>query len=593
MIRAGMRLAAAAALLPLGLAAIGVQVAAAQVATASVTGTVVIDGSVDPIADATVTLYAPMLPGGRISTKTDGAGAFRFTDLVGGRYQIGVWKQGFVSIQEGQRHYRSPGRPFTLRDGDRRAVHLRLPRLGVVTGRVLDERGSPMVDAFVRARSITMSAGYRRIRSSAEARTDDRGVYRLQSLWPDSYLVCASTRHTAPLDEAQRLQHQVDRAHQNAGLATGPRAAAAHARAVALESQLPDRIDPVRGYAPVCHAAATGVRAPIVIGPGDERAGVDLRLSDTRLARIEGTVTGLALGADMEAVSTLLNQDEALPDVPQAMRVAGDGRFRFWQVPPGRYAIVVTQRSSSRNPSPMRWLAAAALVVTSQDVTSVVLDVPKSATVRGEVVLRGATDPAAAPAGRVEVRLEPAHHDALTRHVGPYVVHPDPSGRFEFPAVAPGAYHLSAGLRDQPPTWFLDSVTLRGRDLLVDTLEIAPGQTLTGAIATLAPHRGAIGGMVVDGTGEPLPGAGVLVYPAEERYRTLNAQRIRYAVAAPDGNYVAAGLPPGKYRVAALGDAAFGAWYEPGFLRRLDATAIQVSIAADEQKRLTVRSPAP
>jgi protocatechuate 3,4-dioxygenase beta subunit len=590
MIRAGIRLAAAAALLSLGFVAIGVQIAAAQVATASVTGTVVIDGSVDPISDATVTLYAPMLPGGRISTQTDDAGTFRFTDLAGGRYQIGVSKQGFVPIQEGQRHYRAAGRPFTLRDGDRRAVHLRLPRLGVVTGRIVDERGNPMVDAFVRALSTSMAAGYPRILSKAEARTDDRGMYRFHSLWPDRYLVCASTRHTAPLDEAQRLQHQVDRAHQTAALASGPGAAATHAHVAALEARLPARIEPVRGYAPMCHAA-TGIRAPIVIGPGEERAGVDLRLVDTRLARIEGTVTGLAPGPDMEAVTRLLNQDEALPDVPEAMRVDGDGRFRFWHVPPGRYAIVVTERSSSRNPSPMRWLAAAPLVVGSEDVTSVVLDVPKSARVRGEVVLRGATDPAAAPAGRVEVRLEPAHHDALTRYVGPYIAAPDASGRFELSAVAPGVYHLSARVRDQPPSWFLDAVRLGSRDLLVDTLEVTPGQTVTGAIATLVPHRGSIGGTLVDGAGEPLPGAAVLVYPADERYRGLNAQRIRYAVAAPDGHYVASGLPPGKYRVAALVDAAFGAWYEPGFLRRLDATSIQVSIAADEQKRLTVRSP--
>jgi hypothetical protein len=39
----------------------------------------------------------------------------------------------------------------------------------------------------------------------------------------------------------------------------------------------------------------------------------------------------------------------------------------------------------------------------------------------------------------------------------------------------------------------------------------------------------------------PMPGAAVLVYPVEERYRVLNAQRIRYAVASPDGDYVAAG----------------------------------------------------
>ena len=73
--------------------------------------------------------------------------------------------------------------------------------------------------------------------------------------------------------------------------------------------------------------------------------------------------------------------------------------------------------------------------------------------------------------------------------MGPYIVSPDANGRFELPAVAPGSYHLSAGLREQPPTWFLDSVTLDGRDLLVDTLDVKPGQTVTGAIAARAASR--------------------------------------------------------------------------------------------------------
>jgi protocatechuate 3,4-dioxygenase beta subunit len=576
------------ALLSACFAAPSIHVGASQVATASVAGTVV-ERSGEPLADATVTLYAPTLPGGQSSSQTDGAGAFSFKDLNGGRYLIGVTKQGFVPAQEGQRHYRSAGRLFTLRNGERRDVRFQLHRLGVISGRVVDERGSPMVNASVRALSNTMSAGYPRILSKAETRTDDRGIYRLHSLWPDRYLVCASTQSTAPLDQAQYLQQQVDRMHQSAGLAEGPAAAAARERAAALEAQLPARVEPVRGYAPVCHAAATEARSTITIGPGDERTGVDLRLADTRLARIEGTVTGLPIGPDVDAMIRLLNQDEALGDVREAMRVAGEGRFRFWHVPPGRYAMVVTEHSASRNPSPSRGIAAAPLVVGNEDVSGVVLDVPKRATVSGQVVLRGTVDPAAALVSRVAVRLEPAHHDALTRFMGPNTVNPDASGRFEFGAVVPGTYYLSAAFREQPPTWFLDAATLGGKDLLVDTVDIKPGQIVTGAVATLAQHRGSIAGAVLTETGEPVPGAAVLVYPADERYRSLNAASLRYALTSPEGDYVATGLRPGEYRVASLVDVEFGAWYARGFLRQLDPTAVAVSIAADEQKIVNLR----
>jgi protocatechuate 3,4-dioxygenase beta subunit len=563
--------------------------AIAQFVPATIAGTVM-DQSGDPVAGATVTLYGPTLPGGSNALQTDSTGAFRFTDLTAGNYRIGASKPGFVPVQEGQRSYRVGGRAFPLRSGERRDVRLRLPRLGAITGRIVDERGNPLVNAWVRALEISMSAGYRRIVSKAEARTDDRGLYRLHSLWPDDYLVCASTRSTAPLSEAQHLQLQVDRMHQNVAISSGPAAAAARERLAALEARLPARIDPVRGYAPVCHAAPTGVRATISIGPDDERADVDFRLTDTRLARIQGKVSGL--GPDQMAGLILRNQDDALPDVLEGMSIAGEGDFRFWHVPPGRYAMELTERSVSLKPSPVRWLAVAPLVVGNEDATGVVLEVPKSATVRGEVVLRGKSAPPPAVVERVEVRLETARHDALTRF-GPYIVRPDASGRFEIPAVLPGSYHLSAGIRDQPPTWFLDAVTAGGKDLLVDTLDIKPGQAVTGAIATLTQYRGSLAGTLLDANGAAVPGAAVLVYPVDERYRGLNAKRIHYAPSSPDGDYIATGLAPGDYRVAPLGDVKCCGWYEPELLRQLDATAVQVSIVVGQQKILNLRVPDP
>jgi hypothetical protein len=209
-----------------------------------------VDASDAPIADATVTLYGPTLRDGSLSMQTDDDGTFTFSELAPGGYRIGATKDGFVPVQEGQPDYWYPGRRFTVRAGEHRAVRLRLPRLGVVTGGVVDERGHPIVNATVRALEISMASGYRRLLIKAEARTDDRGVYRLHSLWPAGYLVCAAAHIAAPLDDAQGLQMQVDRARQSAGLATGLEAAAAAERLAALEAHIPARIEPVRGYAP-------------------------------------------------------------------------------------------------------------------------------------------------------------------------------------------------------------------------------------------------------------------------------------------------------------------------------------------------------
>jgi hypothetical protein len=546
-------------------AAPAAQVPPARVAPPRVT-VAVVDASDAPIADATVTLYGPTLRDGSLSMQTDDDGTFSFSELAPGGYRIGATKDGFVPIQEGQRDYRYAGRRFTLRAGDHRALRLRLPRLGVVTGRVVDERGQALVNATVRAVEISMASGYRRLLIKAEARTDSRGVYRLQSLWPAGYLVCASA-HSA-----------------------GSAPAAAAESLAALEAQLPARIEPVRGYAPACHRPQAGARTTIVIGPGEERAAGDLRLADTRLARVEGTVAGLALGPDQDAVIQLLNQDDALGDVPEELRVTADGRFRFWHIPPGRYALVLTQRGRS-SPSPMLWLAAVPVVVANGDVTDVRLQVAKRATVRGEVVLhgRGPADPRVL--GRVDVRLEPARQDALTRYLQPHTVRPDAAGRFEITAVAPGSYHLSAALSERPQTWFLDAVTLGGRDLLADTLDVKAGHAVNGAIATLTQHRGSLAGTLLDETSGPVPGAAVLIYSIDERYRGPSAQRIRYVVSSPFGDYTATGLRPGHYRVATLVGVELGAWYDTEVLREIDAAAVPVSIDATRQTILNLRVP--
>jgi hypothetical protein len=224
-------------------------------------------------------------------------------------------------------------------------------------------------------------------------------------------------------------------------------------------------------------------------------------------------------------------------------------------------------------------------------VTDVRLQAAKRATVRGEVVLHGRGPAGPGPLGRVDVRLEPARQDALTRYLQPHTVRLDAAGRFEIAAVAPASYHLSVALRGQPQTWFLDAVTLGGRDLLADTLDVKAGQAVNGAIATLTQHRGSLAGTLLDESGGPVPGAAVLVYPIDERYRGLSAQRIRYVVSSPFGDYTATGLRPGHYRVATLVGVELGAWYDAEVLREIDAAAVLVSIDATRQTILNLRVP--
>src|SRR3954469_4305174 len=265
-----------------------------QTGTATVSGTVVTLSAGEPIADASVELFEATLPGGRTSTSTDHQGRFEFTHLSPGRYTVGAMKTGFVNVVFGERHYGRGGRAFPLRDAEHRDIRLQLPRPGVITGTIVDEHGNPSPHASLRALRFSLAFGYRRAMPAGMATTDSQGIFRIESLTPGDYAVCASTRETAPLNQPQRRQMEIDRQRRNAAFVLGPQGVEAQKalapHLAALEGQLPPFVLPVRGYPPICYPGNTSTPSMITLVPEEERTGVNMQLGLARLARVEGIV---------------------------------------------------------------------------------------------------------------------------------------------------------------------------------------------------------------------------------------------------------------------------------------------------------------
>jgi hypothetical protein len=107
-----------------------------------------------PIADATVSTFAPGFPDGRLSVMTDNLGRFTLAGLPPGRYTIGATKPGFlnvihvVGLRRGSyrlatlldvefgawfdpvfvRQLESVSMPLTIADRDRKVLNLRVPK---------------------------------------------------------------------------------------------------------------------------------------------------------------------------------------------------------------------------------------------------------------------------------------------------------------------------------------------------------------------------------------------------------------------------------------------------------------------------------
>jgi hypothetical protein len=546
-----------------------------------------------PLGDATVSISALALPDSRMSI-TDSQGRFEFAELAAGRYFLGASRPGFMDVSHGQRRPGGAGRALALEEGERRDLLLQLPRSSVITGRVVDERGEPVVNASVRVCRFSMDSGYRRADAVGSATTDDRGIYRIHSLQPGDYAVCATTRHTRPLNEGQRVQMEIDLLRRMKAFTLDPQGRLVQQefakQLTALEARLPAHVDPVFGYAPVCHPGTASLPSRIRVAPDEERTGMDFHLTPVPLARIEGFVAGMPQVTSQMDPIMLVNADQTLSDMSDSARPDSGGRFTFSNVAPGRYALVLRGTPDGSSPD-VRLSAEAEVVVAGEDISHVVLNLQRGATVQGQVVFNGTPPPGLAIFPQMQVRIEPAVPGAIDRGLrGGTGATSDASGRFVLPNIPPGEYRMSAFMRE-PAGWFVESATIAGQDVVEQPFALKANQTVTSAIVTLTDQRAELTGTITTDKGEPAFEYLILVYSTDERYWTSRSQRMFVTNARQNGGFVIRGLRAGNYRVATLLDPEFGAWFNPEFVRSLESTSILISISDREKKVLNLRVP--
>jgi hypothetical protein len=263
-------------------------------ATAIIMGNVLISGTGQPADGVRLTLSGSELRGSR-SSLSDDSGNFVFLALPAGTYTLRATKLGYVSATYGQKQPGRPGTAIVLAVGQQlKGVSLELPRGGVVSGTVYDDKNRPAVSVPVRLLQWTWNQGERALTSAGSGTTDDRGIYRIFGLAPGDYVVTATPRNTSSTiftnEDIQGLARMEELLAR--GLATS-----ADMNRLVLERDFaaqPNSVnnEPVSGYSAVYYPGTpqAGNAQTVKVGISQEQLGIDFQLQRVPLSRVTGTV---------------------------------------------------------------------------------------------------------------------------------------------------------------------------------------------------------------------------------------------------------------------------------------------------------------
>ncbi|HLG14656.1 MAG TPA: carboxypeptidase-like regulatory domain-containing protein [Blastocatellia bacterium] len=537
-----------------------VQDRAARRRASSITG-LVVDDSGRPLANAGIYVNKVGVAGSQRTTSTDDKGRFRVDDLPAGAYSVTASAASMVPADEPiQRRYYRPGDSVTLR----------LMKGGVITGKVTNSAGEPLIAARVQAiRLRTLDGRPLRTGPGRERQADDRGIYRLYGLYPGVYHVVVNAK---------------------AGSSS--------------------TASPFEDEAPTYHPSATrDTAAEVIVRAGDEVINIDIRYRSERGHAVSGTYSSpAALGSSSVPVTiTLARAPGGAIEASTFIPAQGNERsFAIYGVPDGEYELtarVNTADGEGAASAPRR------IAIRGADVTGVELALAPLASILGRVELAASPETQLKPDCRstrstpiseivVVARADESPDPRAVASTPERPVAPDEKGEFKVASLTSGRYHIEAQLPVKE--WYVRSMTLpaaspkvQPRDAARNPITAGSGERVSGLTITISEGAASLSGRVIPtAEGASLPDRlRVLLVPADAA-RKDDALRFSETVVERDGAFELNNLAPGRYKVVARvppvddRDAARPFWWDAtgrgAAHRDADAAGIAISLGPCE-----------
>jgi len=494
--------------------------APAKDTSASISGRVTISGkAVDGVA-VVATVSNSFLDNKTVAkTVTDQDGNYKITGLPAGRFNLLPLAKSYLMASGGA--YKEPGQSVNVAEGETiTKIDFALVRGGVVTGRITDSEGHPLIGERVNVvlkDRTSEPASPTSMLSGGRNQTDDRGIYRVYGLGPGTYRV--SVGQTA-----------------------------SGAGAVSIMGM---------GGSQYLKTFYPGVQDEAKATILEIKEGTEIKEVDISVAKPGAgfAVSGRVIDAESgNPVPELFLAHSSVTDSNQEMgrmnfsgsRTDGNGKFRLEGLRPGKYAVytVAPGQSSGSYSEP------APFEISDGDVTGIEIKVRRGATINGVAVIENSSDPA------VTALLQTVHVYAYVEQKG--VGAPSygegqigADGTFHMTGLAPGKARISVGgFPSQPKGLTLVRTEVDGMDQQAG-IEVAPGAQINGVRLLFAYGTGSIRGEVKIEGGSMPDGMSiqVLIRSASGDARKLNR------TAQLDGrlHFLSENIPPGNYELVVRG----------------------------------------
>jgi hypothetical protein len=500
-----------------------------------ITGRVVNDAG-RPVAGAPILVIRAGVKifSGIQTSVADDEGNFKVTGLGPGSYIFSTSVPGYVAAKtDSERDYHSPGESVTVN----------LIKGGVITGRVTDPYGEPMVGVRAQAFKVRELEGGQKysgdLRGMNGRLTDDRGFYRLYGLEPGVYVVGVSNDQSGLYDDDAYSGREAMTWHPSS-----PRATAAE----------------------------------IAVRGGEEVAGIDIRHSEDRGHTISGTFIRDAASGSMSEGATVMLTSGADRQLVGMTGAYGTRSFALFGAPDGEYEIF----AFPTNPEEADFAISAPrrVVVRGADVSGIELKITPAASISGRVKIEASTVGSAGGAGKKpcevgaqaratieEVLLSAAPDDESRpsiqsiQSIAPYLRYisgamggaPEEKGEFIVSGLAEGRFRIKADLPDEG--WYARAITQpapgatkKPVDASRNGIAVKAGEKLSGVELVIAEGAASLNGRVVPvKEGSKLASRlRVHLVPAEV---SAADDVLRYAetTVGVDGEFGFKHIAPGKY----------------------------------------------